>query len=308
MNFKKEVVEMKKYGWLFAFTLLLNVILSFSCRQSFLIEPVPPEIETPQKTPRGVVDVRPVKVDILWVIDNTPSMGIYQDKVKENARDFIEALSDSSEIDWKMGLISTSVYNAAVQPSFNGEVEGEPYLGFETPFDFTHPIPSIAFREAVSLLGLSGNVIERSFYPVLNTLRRYPNFLRDDAFFVLFIVTDAPEQSVVPHQFVVSNYNDKVSMGTRFRYVVTPEDFMDQIDRLKGSRERTAIYGAFAFKDFGCRPSVENASYQGSRYQKVIRASGGVAFSACAEDFGEKFVQIVEDIKRKILASDIISK
>ena len=271
---------------------LLVLILSSSCKPDFLYHKQVPAAAYHLEIHRGP-EVKQGKVDILWVIDNSPSMGTYHDKVKENAKDFMENLSDNFEVDWKMGLLSTDVYegnsraqrvSSTIWQGRSTRRKGAPYLGFEAPFDFTHPTPNVRFEEAILLLGLSGHATERSFFPILDTLKRYPHFLRDDALFIIFIVTDAPEQSEGPN------------------YGVTPEDFIDQVHQLKSSNERVFVYGAFAFEHFGClSPQERNVPYQGSRFQKVIAASGGSAFSACADDFGEKFVQIAEDIKEKAI-------
>ena len=279
---------MKKHTHRYFFVLhgLLGLILSSSCKPDFLYHKQVPAAAYHLEIHKGP-EVKQGKVDILWVIDNSPSMGEYQDKVKENAKDFMENLSDNSEVNWKMGLLSTDVYEGNSRmpraQRVSSRRKGAPYLGFETPFNFTHPTPNVRFEEAILLLGLKGNHEERSFFPILDTLKRYPHFLRDDALFIIFIVTDAPEQSEGPN------------------YGVTPEDFIDQVHQLKSSTERVFVYGAFAFEDFGCLSQEINVPYQGSRFQKVIAASGGSAFPACADDFGEKFVQIAEDIKEKAI-------
>jgi len=51
------------------------------------------------------------KVDILWIIDNSPSMQPKQDRVKANFASFMKFLTDQS-IDYHLGVVSTDTYSS----------------------------------------------------------------------------------------------------------------------------------------------------------------------------------------------------
>ena len=267
------------------FGLFIGSILIFlnACKQGFLYHQQRPDTAYHLELHKGV-ELKQSKIDMLWVIDNSSSMEHFQNEVKENIRIFIENLSNENfQANWKMGLISTSAYERHNGRGFSVR----PYLGFETPFDSSHPNPEFAFRRAVTDMS-TGDGAEKTFFPVLNILEKYPSFLRDDAILVLFILTDEEESS-------------------KGVFEVSPEKFLKQLYLLKGHKEKVFIHGAFASSDF-C-PELDEPYryfyYQGSRYQKVIEETGGLAFSACTDTFGERFTEIAENIKENSFTSYI---
>jgi hypothetical protein len=140
------------------------------------------------------------KVDILWVIDNSGSMSGIQQEVIVNMDKFIkEFTKNSRQLDWRMGLISTSQAEA-------------PYIGFSPSFDYTDPDPVGSFSAAVARLGTSGDATEKSLEPVMDKLNAFPNFIRSNAFFIVVMVSDEVEQSnVTPADFL--SYVIKKKMG-----------------------------------------------------------------------------------------------
>jgi hypothetical protein len=125
-----------------------------------------------------------VEVDILWVIDNSGSMGSYQQRVIDNSALFIQQFASSSRLQWRMGLISTDEYDA-------------PYMGFTTPVDWTTPNAVQIFNTAVARLGTVGSGYEKSFEPTIKHLKQYRNFLRPGAYLIQIFVSDELEQSML---------------------------------------------------------------------------------------------------------------
>lgn len=193
-------------------------------------------------------------VDILWIIDNSGSMDPHHKNIIKNTQIFIDEFSRTTQLQWRMGLISTDKSDA-------------PYLGISPPyFDWKSPTPTSTFQYAVGRLGLAGNGYEETFYPISNTLTRNPSFLRKDAWLILISVTDAPEQS--------SSINAQA--------------LLQQLDALKGLK-KVKMYGVFGAQDLGCAryPSEDAFNYKGSPYETVINATGGSIFPVCSPDFGQ---------------------
>lgn len=94
------------------------------------------------------------KVDILWIIDNSPSMKPKQDRLKQNFKSFIQFLSQQS-IDYHLGVTTTDTYD----PTQSGRLVN--FAGLPQPFiDNTTPAPEAAFVTNASV-GVGGTGDEK---------------------------------------------------------------------------------------------------------------------------------------------------
>lgn len=146
-----------------------------------------------------------VDVDILWVIDNSGSMGSYQQQVIDNSTTFIQQFTTSSRLQWKMGLISTD----EIDP---------PYAGFSSPLDYQTLNPAQIFNSAVAMLGTLGSGEEKAFTPTLGVLNRYTNFMRPGAYLIQIFVSDEYEQSYISTAQFLSNMKTKMG-GDLSKYI-----------------------------------------------------------------------------------------
>jgi len=206
-------------------------------------------------------------VDILWVIDNSGSMEDKQIAVSTNTEQFMQNFTKNVNIKWKMGLLSTT--------------EGDtPYVGFtpKTLLDNTTLNPVKTFQNAVDSLGTYGADWEQSFNPVIENLKKYPNFLRPDAYLALVFVSDEDEQSVVDAQ----------------GHDYTIPRFVSDVAALKGGdQSKILTYGVFAPTDW-CANG--NFYYNGSRWQELIRYTNGRIYSACDPNFGQVLSSMGDDL------------
>jgi hypothetical protein len=225
------------------------------------------------------------KVDILWIIDNSGSMGSYQKEVVDNAAFFMNHFIKAG-MDWKMGLISTDP----------GVIRN--YIGLDAaaPFDYKSANPVNQFQDAVKQLGVMGSGWETTFIPVREHLKVYPNFLRKDAILALLIVTDAPEQSDVPFATGIAGGSMNVKA------------FLNLLKTEKKSLSRVVTYGAFAATDIGCRINDGFRSYKGSSYEELVLATNGKHFPLCTKDFGTELAKFGKDLLTKIEAPRIYLK
>jgi hypothetical protein len=214
------------------------------------------------------------QVDILWVVDNSGSMGSIQRNIIKNSALFMDNFLKESSSDWRMGLIST-------------DNSDDPYLGFSKLFDshYAKTVPANRvveeFKDAVEELGVYGSGSEYVFYNAhrMMTSSLHNSFFRNRAHLAVIMVTDEREQSQ-------NEYGGKFEVQT----------FLNTVRGLKAKGRIVRFYGAFDLKDLeNCRYSVEG-TYKGSPYDFIITNTGGIHMSACTEDFGKKLAEIGKDI------------
>jgi hypothetical protein len=215
-------------------------------------------------------------VDILWVIDNSGSMDPYQQDVITHTDKFINEFTSGVNIDWRMGLISSSE-------------EEQPYLGFAQYngqfFDYTDPNPVGTFTNAVAKLGTGGNYIEKFFGPSLQWISS-DQFSRSDSFLAIIMISDEEEQTDG----------------------LTAKMFLDQLKFLKGGRDDLIkVYAAIASSDLN--PPCPNASsnkYFGTPWEEIVSMTGGLAFSPCSNDFGSELAKVGKAIVDQLKAARIL--
>lgn len=258
--------------------LLYIVLLSgyISCNKSddYVYYANPPRQEA-KDTSFLVRDIfKDAKIDILFVVDNSGSMGSIQQNIVKNAALFMENFLKNNDMKWKMGIISTDKGDA-------------PYLGFASPFDNNFAMANTSqmvvdtFKRAVNDLGVYGDASEYVFFNTHRVMREYPfeQFFRPDAHLAVIMVTDEHEQS-------------EEEYGAQYG----PLSFINTIRSLKDPGKIVRFYGAFNFDDLkSCKPSFE-PPYKGSPFERVIVETGGIHMSACTSDFGKELSDIGKDI------------
>ena len=226
------------------------------------------------------------KVDILWVVDNSPSMAQEQTNLGNNFTRFI-AYIDQSMIDYHIGVISTDMDD----PAHQGKLLGNPKVIVRGP-DAANQ-----FRQNIQV-GITGGGHEMGLYaatqalsePLLSTANA--GFLRPDASLAIVFVSDENDKSM-----------GLVGYYTRFFAL------------LKGpGNERNVMIAALVGDaptaqrpDGGCSGANGVAEY-GERYLSLVQALGGTSDSICAADFGPTLDQLgitVAGLSHKFILSKI---
>ncbi|MBY0370738.1 VWA domain-containing protein [bacterium] len=204
------------------------------------------------------------KVDILWVIDNSGSMGNHQQQLIKNADTFINAFVANGGLEWKMGIVST-------------DIRQDPYIGFTNSTLLTYQSPDNVqeFKRAVARLGTMGDAYEKTFAPIKQHLTDYPDFPRKNAVLAIIMVTDAPEQSNIEAQ-----------------------DVIQFLTAVKGDIRRVVSYGVFA-DDTECDYTDEPWEYPGSPYEELIKATSGIRYILCS-DFGQNLADMGKDLVQRV--------
>ena len=245
--------------------LLFFVFIFSSCEGPIFVQEAPEKTSVNRSYTVRELVVTPA--DILWVVDNSPSMGKYHDSLIQNMNLFINNFTKKSQlVPWKMGLLST-------------DLSDHPYIGFTSgnPLDFTSANPNEQFINAIYLLGTDGSPTEKSFDPIRHALESYPDFLRKNSKLFIIIVSDEKEQS--------------------------PESVEKFLDFLKSLRPLFSIsaYGIFEKKEEDCGFK----KFEESRYDRFMKLTRGLSYSICSDDYGLVLSAFGEDIAKKITTSKI---
>jgi hypothetical protein len=220
-----------------------------------------PLVSTVYKLEQSNFETRGTDVDIVWVIDNSSSMGDVQQKVIQNTDAFIKSFVTDSRLHWKMGLISTSV-------------DDQPYVGFgpSDALDWKTADAVTKFQSAVGRLGVGGDGTEKTFDPFVKQINSHPDFLRPNAFLALIMVTDVSEQS----------------------YTYNPTSFLTYLTGLKGGhKEKILTYGVIPADGSTCGEDYGAPIYG---YPDLITATNGKRYDLCAADFGPGLAALGADL------------
>jgi thiol-disulfide isomerase/thioredoxin len=200
--------------------------------------------------------------DILWVVDNSGSMGPHLGALNAATAKVIGAFTAKRELEWKMGIVST-------------DVKDRGYLGFGTDFDWHSIDPVRTFQAAISALGTMGDTVERPFQTAVQALEK-PGFLRSGAKLSIVIVTDAADQSSL-----------------------TGQDFLDKIIRIKGSLDGVTVSGVFGATDLKCAWNDGIWNYATSSYKVAVDATRGSMRTLCNPGLEKDFESLAAELAAK---------
>lgn len=217
------------------------------------------------------------RIDVLWIVDNSPSMAQEQNNLASNFDSFIQFV-DESDVDYQIGVISTDLDLAGHQ----GQLQGNPKIITRS----TQPSPASAFATNIRVgTGGAGNErgLEASYMALSEPLLSGVNagFLRADAALAIIYVSDEND-----HSF------GEVSFYRRY------------FEQLKGvGNENRVMAGAIV----GDQPDGCATAGAGTRYHMLVQAIGGSIGSICAADFSETLQQLgltVAGLDRRFGLSD----
>lgn len=203
-------------------------------------------------------------VDVLWVVDDSASMGGEQDAIADHAASFFDGLAEAG-VDFHVGIVTTDVED----PSESGSLVG-PFL---TSGD-VDPAPTFASQVRV---GTDGSGTEQGLEAARRALTEplasgdNDGFLRDDAPLAVVCVSDEEDYSPDP----VDAYLES------FLAIESPLGF--QAWRDDRAFRLLAVVGP---SPGGCEPAGagEYPAMPGTRYLDVADRTGGGAWSICDVD------------------------
>lgn len=240
-----------------------------------------------------------VKVDILWVIDNSGSMATSQANVAANFQSFIQKFQQTN-FDYQMAVTTTEAWRAPVDndPTLSRYRDGNDTVqtGVRIIKPDTPNLQSV-FIENIQQ-GTAGSGDERGWQSMKQALEDPANqadgFPRPDALLAVIILTDEDDFSHDGNNNlqVVGDYNDPA--------LHDPMDYFNFLSTLTNSTPDNLNFqvNTIGIFDDACRQQL-NTTFTGrriaQRYIGVTDATGGYKGSLC-DDFSDVLAGISDSI------------
>ena len=198
-------------------------------------------------------------VDILFVIDNSGSMGYHQTHMKDNFDIFINVFATSG-VDYQLAFITTDSYDLV------GSVISSATMD---------PITEV--NDQIDSIGTQGSSTERGIYYSYVALQSgYPagpgsEFWRDDAKLVIIYVSDEDDSSTT-----------------------TPTTFKTYVIAAKGGASNAVAHAVAGDYPYGCTGYGGSAA-AGDQYYILVGYLGGSFLSICQEDWGTPMESLAND-------------
>jgi hypothetical protein len=205
------------------------------------------------------------RVDILFVIDDSRSMGDEQQALADGFTTFLGELEASPTL-WRIGVVSTTL------AEFGPE---SPLLGVPQVLQPGTEVGAL-FRERVQM-GVSGSDKEKGLWAASQALWGNAGFVREGANLVVVFVTDEDDCS---DDGALDGWN-AAQCYERREELVPVEDLVDRIVRVKRQGELVRLGGILGPLDDSCGDDA----LPGSRYAQAVKAVGGPMGRICDEDW-----------------------
>jgi hypothetical protein len=200
-----------------------------------------------------------VDVDILFVIDNSGSMGSNQTNIKNNFDTFMNAFT-AAGVSYQIALITTD------SSSFVGDV-----ISSST----TDPV--LEFNNQIDSIGTRGSAHEKGLWFAYESTTvgdasssSTTGFFRTDARLVVVYVSDEPD---------FSHYD----WGSGGSTTMTPSDYSASLLSLKSSLSLVSAHAIAGDHPSGC--TSNGGAEFGDGYYDVVSDLGGTFMSICASDW-----------------------
>ncbi|MCG3172095.1 MAG: hypothetical protein GMKNLPBB_00240 [Myxococcota bacterium] len=222
-------------------------------------EAVPDKVEPEVQEPTDRADFfrqRAAKVDILWVIDSSPTMKDEQEKLAANFKSFISFM-ESSGVDYQLGVTDMDLQTPGRQGALQGSTKiiTSSMQNREALFAANVKLPS------------TGNADEQGFTAAVRALTPplitgvNKGFLRPEAALFIIFVSDEDDKSPGP----IEHY---------YRF----------FEQLKGPGNENIISISGIVIPFGGCPQ---GTQVGARFSDLAKRTGGLQGNLCASDFSK---------------------
>ncbi len=246
---------------------VLGVLLATSCGNEGDIR-VRTNTDTWKQAPNN-------EVDILWVVDDSCSMGEEQESLAGGFVSFVSEM-EASGTDFQIGLITTSFQSSNPE---RGHLLGEPSV-LSGQDDF------ITLFQERALVGIGGSDKEKgleaavySLSPTM-TLPGGPNegFLRSSAHLLLVFVSDEEDCS----DYGALEGQPAEDCYTERELLVPVVELVSDLQALKGhdSNLKVQVGAIVGLDDGACQDA-----YPGRRYQEAAALTGGLVGDICSRDW-----------------------
>jgi hypothetical protein len=235
------------------------------------------------------INSEPAKVDILFVVDNSPSMADEQKKIAQRIGSFLNYLDN---VDWQIGITTTDVSNGS--HGLQGELlELKPtkakILKKHVPNYKSLFAKNIVREESSDCLFSCPSSNEQPLRAVLESISKRDQenlgFFRKDAQFISVIISDEDEKSDGPSS------------------ALKPYQLLDYIQTTFGSLKAATFYGIIIQPgDNQCMNEQQSASeaHYGYFVETLVELTGGITVDLCANDYASNLAAIGSDTNEKL--------
>lgn len=224
-------------------------------------------------------------VDILMVIDNSPSMDAVQTKLSVGFNNLVNSLQP---LDWQIGFTSTDLGAQGGQLVTLQGASG-------TVLKRSTPDAANVFKNTLMGFGVAGSGDERGIYAANLALPNSSNSVlyRNNSALAVVFVSDEDERSTGGRS---ENHNGNISTGTIEHYDV-PQTLIDTARNTFGAAKKFSTYGLIVrTNDYGCYTQADRSFY-GTFYETMASLTGGRVGSICDTDYSATLQGIGQNIR-----------
>lgn len=232
-------------------------------------------------------------VDILFVVDDSGSMGGHQTNLSNNIKQFTAEIQKNQILDYHIGVVTTSMDGMRAGQScdtaggFSQRACGDGRLvRFPSGVPFiTRQTPNgLAILEQNLLVGTNGDSQEKIFDPIFAALSQptigaeNKGFLRNEASLAIIIITDTEDQSGV----------------------MTAKSVGAFLTNLKNGRtDQILLYGALIPSSVRT-PACSRDDGPPFKIEQLLTMFKGLEYNLCDNDYGIKLAHIAADVVQKV--------
>jgi len=266
---------------IYALMLALLVTSGLSCSPKStpaFIKPAPPD----DKVIQDNTQVFDPQVDILFVVDNSGSMGEHQQNLSTNVTQFTSAFTKASVLDYNIGVVTTDTegYYGNNIPCCGKMVGSIRVVNKSTP-----NADQVLANNLI--VGTDGSSVERMFDPInlalspANLTGWNVGFLRPNATLVVIIITDAEDQS------------DNNTADSTYQFLLNLK---------QGNKDKLLAYGAIVpTKDtMNCPRDDGTPPTKIESFLAMMNNNKNNVFDLCDPDYGTRLSQLAKDIVNKV--------
>ena len=229
---------------------------------------------TPEEEPVYLIDQRDSfqvqgtgnKIDVLWVVDNSGSMGDEQRALGENFNAFIKEFVEQ-DIDFKMAVTTTDVSRNNAGREYKDSMTRLTYAKMQEDKDkFMRD-----FAEMVKV-GTRGSGYEKGLRASEVFADRYANsWMRDDAYFIVVYVSDEEDQSP---KTVEGHLKQIQKWKKQNKNLIKAYSIVDMVE----TRRKGAVLRGYArYNEMSELTGGKVASIKGNFYDTLLDMGGNIA-------------------------------
>lgn len=215
------------------------------------------------------------EVDILWVVDNSLSMGNEQDELIARFKEFIASMEETG-LDWHIGVVTTDLEDSDKR----GVLMGDPTIVTSATEEY-----ETVFKQLIKKVGINGSDkeagIDAAYIALSEPLVSTTNagFLRDEARLSIIYVSDendCTDRGALDGESGKACYDD-------YDQLVPMVDLIEDYHSLKTDDTRILVSSIVGPRD----PTACPGASPGFRYLTMAEAFGGISGSICDESFSD---------------------